>query len=75
MIKLTLLPRGPFQPAAGGTGSGAGVVADHASSLCCSFINLGMNYVDSVKILPVLKSYLIQNSWTQIVDVLVLKVL
>jgi hypothetical protein len=75
VIKLTLLPQGPFQPAAGGTGSGAGVVADCASSLCCSFINLGMNYVDSVKILLVLKSYLIQNSWTQIVDVLVLKVL
>ncbi len=50
-------------------------MADHASSLCCSFINLGWNYVDSVMILLVLKSYLIQNSWTQIVDVLVLKVL
>ncbi len=50
-------------------------MADHASSLCCSLFNVGMNYVDSVKILLVLKSYLIQNSWTQIVDVLVLKVL
>jgi hypothetical protein len=50
-------------------------VADDASSLRCSLFNLGMNCVDSVKILLVLKSYLIQNSWIQIVDVLVLKVL
>jgi hypothetical protein len=50
-------------------------VANHASVCAAVLSILGMNYVDSVKILLVLKSYLIQNSWTQIVDVLVLKVL
>jgi hypothetical protein len=65
-----------FQPAAGGTSSGAGAVVDHASGLCCDLFNLGMNYVHATtKILLVLKSCLIQNSWTQIVDVLVSKVI
>jgi hypothetical protein len=65
-----------FQPAAGGTSSGAGAVVDHASGLCCDLFNLGMNYVDATtKILLVLKSCLIQNRWTQIVDVLVSKVI
>ncbi len=70
MIKLTLLPSVLFSLLQEGQAVELGLWLT-----CCSFINLGMDYVDSVKILLVLQSYLIQNSWTQIVDVLVLKVL
>jgi hypothetical protein len=76
MIKLKPLSWVTFQPLARGTSSGAGVVADHASGLCCSLFNLGMNYLHATtKILLILKSCLVQNSWTQIIAVLVLKVL